>query len=84
MKSVEPFTYDMIFGSEPGTKATLEIHEIRGNAYCNNKVLALVQLPPNLEESLKDRIDQEIQFEGTLFKVDGFMKNLFISQGLIL
>lgn len=77
LKSAAIYSYDFLFGTGPGTRATFEIHTIQINTYSDRKVLAVVQLPEDAAKTLAGLTGQTIKFAGTLHKVDAYMKNLF-------
>jgi tetratricopeptide (TPR) repeat protein len=81
LRSVEPFTYDYVFGWSPATKAMLEVCEVESSLYGEKTVLAVVQLPREVAEPLKAKIDATIQVEGQLLRVDGFMRNVYLANG---
>lgn len=81
LAEVTKYTYDFVFGSNAGTKATIEIGETESSAYGTKKILAILQLPEGAEEELKDRIGETLAFTGVLKKADGFMRNVFVAEG---
>jgi len=84
LKRADRFTYDVLFGKNPGTKAVLEIHEVQAGLYGTKKVQAVVQLPAGQWEALKSRRGESIAFEGKLVKCDPFMRNLYLADGKLL
>ena len=81
LRSVEPFTYDYVFGWSPATKAALEVCEVESSLYGEKTVLAVVQLPKEMAEPLTKMIGETIQVEGQLLRVDGFMRNVYLANG---
>ena len=81
---VESFRFDLVFGNSPGVKAIVEIHESELVTYGDQKIMAVVQLPENEYGPLRELVKQEIVFEGLLLKVDGFMRNIYVSSGTLL
>lgn len=79
LKSVEPYRYDFVFGSGPAVKATLTLREAEGKAH-GADVRAVISLPAEIE-GLDRRIGERIGFSGTLSKVDGFTRNVFLTDG---
>lgn len=77
----DTFSFDLVFGSDPGVRATIDLAETSVSVYSESRVLAIVQFPAAALESLKARVGERADFEGTLRKVDGFMKNLYIAHG---
>ena len=74
-------SHDMVFGSEPCTKAVFETHELAEGVYAARKVQAVVQLPLDVLDELRSRVGEEVPFEGTLTSCDTFMRNLFLKNG---
>ena len=81
LRSVEPFTYNYVFGWSPATKVVLEVSEVESSLYGEKTVLAIVQLPKEGVDPLQERIGQTIQVEGQLLRVDGFMRNVYLANG---
>ena len=81
LRSAESFSYDMVLGSDPGTKGVFEIYELPSTLYGERTVLAMVRLPAEAAETLKDRVGETFTFQGELLKVDGFMRNVFVTDG---
>lgn len=81
LRSLESYSYDCVFGSDPGTRAVVEVFDVAGGLYGNSKVSAVVQLPPEALEALKEKKGKTVDFEGRLEKVDGCMRNLYVSGG---
>jgi hypothetical protein len=81
LRSVEPFTYDYVFGWTSAAKAVLEVCEVESNIYGEKMVLAVVQLPKEMADLLKEKIGQTIQVEGQLLRADGFMRNVYLAHG---
>lgn len=80
---VESFRFDLVFGSSPGVKAVIEIHESDSMTYGDRKIKAVVELPESEYTRLRERVKQEILFEGLLLKVDGFMRNIYVGSGTL-
>ncbi len=83
LTSVDSYPFDFVFGSEPGTKATLEIHELDDSLYGKKVITAVVQLPPEACEVLTPTVGQDISIEGSLHSVDGFVQNIYMTQGAL-
>jgi len=77
LKSAEPYRYDFVFGSGAGVKATLVIHTAEVTAFGDGEVKAVIQLPEGTAD-LASRKGERLTFSGTLLKVDGFMRNVFV------
>lgn len=78
LQSVEPYRFDFVFGSGPGVKATLAIHTSQAAAFGDGQVRAVIGLPATTA-GLDTRIGERVGFSGTLFKVDGFTKKVFVT-----
>jgi hypothetical protein len=84
LTSVEGFTYDFVFGSQRGTKAILEVHEVTSDVYGPTKAQAVLQLPPEAREELRESVGGTFTFEGELLKADGLMRNVYVKNAKIL
>jgi len=73
--SMRTFRSDQDFGSEPGTKATVHIGSLGDSKLVTSQVHAIVHLPADVELER----NQEIEFTGTLVRVDRYMRNLYVS-----
>ncbi len=73
--STRSFRSDSDFGSEPGTKATIHIGSLGDSRLVTSQVHAIVHLPADV----KLERNQEIEFTGTLVRVDRYMRNLYVS-----
>jgi hypothetical protein len=80
LQSVEPYSYDFVFGAGKGVKATLVIHEVEGGFIGKGEVKAVLQLPASTA-GLEGRIGEQVAFAGTLAKVDGLMRKVFVADG---
>jgi hypothetical protein len=78
LKRIETFTYDFVFGNEPGTRVVIEVHELDNATYGDRTVSAIVRFPPELEGQLRERKSQQITFTGKLHKVDSLLRNIFV------
>jgi tetratricopeptide (TPR) repeat protein len=81
LKNVESYSFDWIFGSDPGTKAILEIYEVPSHVYGHDFVQAVLQLKAGEDKPLRDCIGKTFSFEGTLWRADGLMRNLYLKDG---
>lgn len=83
LTGVRTFTFDLVFGNEPGTRAVFEIHQVGGQSFSARPVQAVVQFPEDAEDLLRSKVDSQLTFEGTLVSCDAFMRNLFVGGGKI-
>jgi hypothetical protein len=83
LTGVRTFTFDLVFGNEPGTRAVFEIHQVGGQSFSARPVQAVVQFPEDAEDLLRSKVDSQLTFEGTLMSCDAFMRNLFVGGGKI-
>ena len=81
LSNVRSFTFDLVFGNEPGTRAVFEIHQVGTQSFSGRPVQAVVHFPASEEEPLRAQMDKELEFEGTLISCDAFMRNLFVGGG---
>jgi hypothetical protein len=78
--SVAPYPFDRVFGTEPGARATVRIHDF-DTPFGRRTVQAVVQLSPEEGRSLRKSVGGEIHFTGVLISCDVFMQNLFVKGG---
>ena len=83
LTGVRTFTFDLVFGNEPGTRAVFKIHQVGGQSFSGRPVQAVVRFPADAEDMLRSKVDSEMTFEGTLVSCDAFMRNLFVGGGKI-
>ena len=75
VERVRPYRGDRDFGAAPGTKVTVLVGHLGDGRLVTSRVEAVVQLPADvaLERGA------EIEFAGTLLRVDRFMRNLYVA-----
>jgi hypothetical protein len=83
LTGVRTFTFDLVFGNEPGTRAVFEIHQVGGQSFSGRPVQAVVKFPTDSEDTLRSKVDSQVTFEGVLVSCDAFMRNLFVGGGKI-
>ena len=83
LTGVRTFTFDLVFGNEPGTRAVFKIHQVGGQSFSGRPVQAVVRFPTDAEDMLRSKVDSEMTFEGNLISCDAFMRNLFVGGGRI-
>jgi hypothetical protein len=83
LTGVRTFTFDLVFGNDPGTRAVFEIFQVGGQSFSARPVQAVVRFPVDAEDTLRSKIDSQMTFEGTLKSCDAFMRNLFVGGGKI-
>ena len=83
LTGVRTFTFDLVFGNEPGTRAVFEIHQVGNQSFSGRPVQAVVRFSADAENELRAKVDGELTFEGTLVGCDAFMRNLFVGGGRI-
>lgn len=82
LKAAEPYRFDFVFGSGPGVKATLAMDTVPAAAVGNREVKAVIALADG-HEALQQRVGEQLEFCGTLLKVDGFAGNVFLSDARV-
>jgi hypothetical protein len=80
LKAAEPYSFDFAFGPGRGVKATVAIHTVDAGMLGQREVSAVIQLPPEIGD-LRSRIGEPVSFSGTLSKVDGLMRKVFLMDG---
>jgi len=83
LKRVSRYSFDLVFGREPGVMAAFMVYEAQTGYYSSREVDALVQLPLDAESELSEKIGQQLAFTGRLVRCDGLMRNLYIADGEI-
>ena len=83
LQRVETYYSDLVFGSGRGTRARFLIHTVEGRSFGSGEVQAVVQLPLDAAETLRDRIGDAFTLTGRLVRCDPFMRNLFIAEGAV-
>lgn len=83
LKSAEDYPFDFVFGSEAGGKAIVEIHDAGENVYGGRKVFAVVKIPVEGVDALEGASGKDVEIRGELLKVDGFMRNLYVTAGTV-
>lgn len=83
LQKLDDFSYDLVFGTDPGGKAILDVCELTGGPYGGRAVQAIVRLPAADVEPLRPRIGETLTFSGTLVSCDSFMRNLYVADGRI-
>jgi hypothetical protein len=78
LESVSPFAVDFDFGSHGGVKAVLTIDPNEMQQSGAREIKAVVGLPVGTN-GLDSRIGQRVAFAGTLRKVDGFGRKVFVA-----
>jgi len=81
LRRAEKYSFDFVFGSEPGGKAVLEVHEVATSVYGNRQVFAVVRLPEECVAGLQARRGETVTFEGRLSGIDAMMRNLYVEDG---
>jgi hypothetical protein len=83
LRRVERYSFDMVFGHKGGTRAIVEVHQIKTGVFGDRQVNAVVQLPPEAREALRNVEGHPVIVEGRLVKVDSLMRNLYVADGQV-
>jgi len=78
LESATPYTVDFDFGSTGGVRAVLKIDTKESGPTGIRDVKAVIGLPV-ATEGLDGRIGQRMAFAGTLHKVEGFARKVFLA-----
>ena len=78
--SLDSYTFDFDFGSEPGAKAKVEISMPGKGEEAEHRIVATVQISPENAEQLAGQVGKPVTFEGELLKVDGLMNNVYVKE----
>ena len=83
LESVESSAFDFVFNLRDICKARVVVGQMDSSAYGDTQVFAVIQVKDPTAEALEPRVGQTVTFEGTLLKVDGFMRNLYVIDGRV-
>jgi len=81
LRSTETSSYDFVFGPGEGAKATFEVFRVPATLFGEREVLAIVRFPKDAAAQLEGRSGSTFAFEGKLLKADGFVRNLYVTDG---
>lgn len=76
---VERYSYDLVFGSGPGCRCIVDLSAELQSVLGEQSVSAIVQFPQASLDELTRLTDQPLSFRGTLRKVDGLLRKIYIS-----
>jgi hypothetical protein len=83
LKSVDTYSFDLVFGDSPGVKAVFVVATLGSGLYSGSPVQAVVRLPRESMDPLRARLGKRVRFEGTLKSCDGLMRNVYVGDGRI-
>jgi hypothetical protein len=78
VRRASAYSYDFEFGDGGGTKAELDVYEVK-QQYGSRTVKAFVQLPVEAAEVISARIGEGVEFEGRLLTCEGSARRLYIA-----
>ena len=78
LKRIEPYSYDLVFGEGPGCRAIVSIANLASTAYGDQFVSAIVQYPESALDRFRGHTGTNVEFTGTMRKVDGLMRHIYI------
>jgi len=81
LKQVVTVRSDLSFGGGPGTKALMTVHRLPADLYGGRDVDAVVWLPVESYEHLRDGVGEEISFRGVLLRCDPLPRSLYVAEG---
>ena len=84
LKSSYQFGNDFVLGGGPAVKAVFEIAGIAGTYSMKTKVKAVVRLPQEALEPLKNQNGKQFRFSGRLEKFEAFAKEIVILDGALI
>ncbi len=84
LKSSYRFGNDFVLGNGPAVKAVFEIAELTGNYSMKTRVKAVIRLPQEALDLLKNRNGERFRFTGTLEKFEAFAREIVILDGSLL
>ena len=77
------YSYDRIFGNEPGTRATVVVGEVETRYGSLRKIQAVVQFPEDAADDLRYRHGERLRFTGTLRAVDPLLRSMHIADAVL-
>ncbi len=77
LERIESYRSDFEFEGDPGVKVTLGIHTLAGG-FAGRVVDAVVQLPPDTEDTLRPLRGKPITFRGALKRCDVVMRTIYV------
>ena len=78
LERIDDFYSDRIFGSQPGSKAILLIHELTDATMGALSIRAVLRLTRESADPLRSRTAEPFSFEGRLVHCDPYMRQLFV------
>ncbi|MEM7012481.1 MAG: hypothetical protein AAF585_13475 [Verrucomicrobiota bacterium] len=86
LRSVDDYSYDIVFKSGPGLIAKFDLHDLEGHPYSITKATLSLQLPMDTEliGKLEGHLDKPLFFSGKLVKCDPFTGALFAEGGAVI
>jgi len=84
LQSAYCFGSDYVLGSGPAVKAVFEIAEISGKFSMKTKIKAVIRLPEQTQETLKNGNGKVFRFSGRLEKFEPFAKEIILLDGKLL
>jgi len=84
LKRSQKYYTDFIFRGKPGCKATFEVYEFPGTLGSKGKIKAIIQLPEEQYEELRNAIGRNYSFKATLLQVEGLVREIYLTDGIIL
>ncbi len=78
VRRASAYSYDFNFGDEGGTKAELDVYEVK-QQYGSRAVKAFVQLPTEAADDIGGRIGEDVRFEGRLISCEGSARRLYVA-----
>jgi len=83
LRRLERVTVDFVFGDGPFTRATVELKHEDAGPMGARALLAVVRLPVEDGERLRERVGGQVAFTGLLHAIDPFSRSLFVAQGAV-
>ena len=79
LRSVQRISYHVIFGDRPITKADFDTIEVNTKTYGARRIQVVAAFPEDMLMDLQHHTGQTVSFEGTLVRVDGLMRSLYVA-----
>jgi len=83
LRAARHYYSDLVFGSEPGTRAEVMVAKVKSGILGEREIIAVVQLPVDVEREVVSRVGDHVTFEGDLATVDPFMRQIFVRNARI-
>lgn len=83
LRNVDRDHNGFVFEAKDACKAVLEVTESDGPPFARREVMAVIQLPAEEADVLRDRIGDALTFSGRLYRIDSLLRNIYLDAGRV-